>query len=177
MSTLKSIGRLRATALAAIAFVAAMTAGVSCSSSGCSDNRSSIPLAGFYSYGSHKAITLDSLEIFGIGAPGDSMLLTSGKSATQVYLPLRANRDDVTFEIKYTEKVLAQYGVFDRISIGYTTIPYFASEECGAMYRYRITSIDHTRNILDSVAVTAPDSVITNVDIESMQLYFRVSEE
>lgn len=177
MTPTRHINGIRATAIAIATAVIAAAALPSCSSSGCSDNRSSLPLAGFYSYATHESISLDSLRVFGVGAPGDSLLMDSGQRASEVYLPLRPDREDVTFEIQYTETALAERGISDLITISYTSFPYFASEECGAMYRYRITSVAHTAMILDSVAVTAPDSVITNIDVESMQLFFRVSEE
>lgn len=148
-----------------------------CNTTGCSDNRSSIPLAGFYSSSTHRLIALDSLEIGGIGAPGDSLLLNVGEQATDVYLPLRANRDEVMFMIKYCWKEMEELGLSDQIIFSYTTFPYFASEECGAMYRYKITRVEYSRNILDSVAVTAPDSVITNLNAETIQLFFRTEEQ
>lgn len=158
-----------------LAAVGSVLAG--CNTTGCSDNRSSIPLAGFYSASSRSAIALDSLEIGGIGAPGDSLLLAAGEQATDVYLPLRANRDEVIYEIRYAWRELAEAGVSDQIIFNYQTIPYFASEECGAMYRYRITKVEYSRNILDSVAVTAPDSVITNLNVETLQLFFRTADQ
>ena len=41
------------------------------------------------------------------------------------------------------------------------------------MYHYRITRVAHTFVLLDSVAVT--DSIITNVERETIRLYFRTS--
>ena len=152
---------------------AAIVAVVGCNNSGCNDNRSSIPIAEFYSSSEKKAIALDSIEVGGINAPNDSLLLSSGTTASQVYLPLRANQPDIAFYIAYRYKALAAYNLSDEITISYTTIPYFASEECGAMYRYRITAIDHTSALLDSVAVVAPDSIITNLNVASLRLYFR----
>lgn len=42
------------------------------------------------------------------------------------------------------------------------------------MYHYLITSFTYTRHLIDSVAVT--DSLITNIDIESIQIFFRTSD-
>ena len=56
-----------------------------CGSNGCVDNRSSIPLAQFYSYDAQEtALSVDSISIFGIGQPTDSMLLDSAVAVTQV---------------------------------------------------------------------------------------------
>lgn len=155
------------------AVIAALTSLTSCSNNGCSDNRSSIPLAGFYSANTGGSISLDSLAVWGVGSPGDSLLLSPGTSATKVYMPLRYDRSEVTFDIAYRWKHLE--GFDDTVTLTYTAWPYFASEECGAMYRYRITGVSHTSLLIDSVAVTAPDSIITNLDVESIKLFFRTS--
>ena len=61
-----------------------------CGSNGCVDNRSSIPLAQFYSYDAQEtALSVDSISIFGIGQPTDSMLLDSAV-AVAVYTRLDA---------------------------------------------------------------------------------------
>lgn len=144
-----------------------------CNTSGCTDNRSSVPLAGFYSASTGTTITLDSLNIMGVGAPGDSMMLKAGTRASSVYLPLRSDTKSVTYDIEYAYKAFG--GLTDQLTISYESYPYFASEECGAMFRYRITDIQHTDFLLDSVAVTVPDSMITNVNAENMRLYFRTN--
>ena len=65
-----------------------------CGSNGCVDNRSSIPLAQFYSYDAQEtALSVDSISIFGIGQPTDSMLLdcrNTSLSSVAVYTRLDA---------------------------------------------------------------------------------------
>lgn len=139
-----------------------------CNTTGCMDNRSSLPIAGFYSYENGAAISIDSISVGGIGAPNDSLLLAPGTQAQQVYLPFSSETDKVQFEIGYAWKY-APPG--DILTFEYETIPYFVSEECGAMYRYRITRFDYTTNLLDSVAVA--DSLITNVERVNIKLYYR----
>ena len=159
------------------AFAAAviMASAPSCSTTGCTDNRSSIPLAGFYDERTGAAIAIDSIDIGGVGAPGDSLLLASPQQATEVYLPLRSERDKASFFIAYRQKALDYPELNDTITFGYSSIPYFASEECGAMMRYRLRSVTYTRHLLDSVSVVPADSVITNADIENLRLYFKTS--
>lgn len=164
------------------AFVAVVTLIISavatgCSTSGCNDNRSSIPLAGFYSASTGDAISLNRLDIGGVGAPNDSLLLVDREAANEVYLPLRADMSPTSFYIAYRYDELNYTELIDTITFYYTTIPYFASEECGAMMRYRIDRLDHTRHLLDSVAIIPADSIITNVNAENMRLYFITSEQ
>lgn len=145
----------------------------SCNTTGCTDNQSSIPLAGFYGSGNDRAISVDSIEIGGEGAPGDS-LLTSGMSpVSSIYLPFRAADGNTTFFFRYRQQALE--GLADYITFTYTATPYFASEECGAMYRYHITSCDYTTHLIDRVEIL--DSLVTNTDVERIKIYFRTADE
>lgn len=158
--------------VALITLLAWLTA---CSTTGCTDNRSSIPLAGFYAYDTGSSISLDSIDVGGIGAPADSLLLAAGHTAREVYLPLRAEKTATAFCFAYRYKALDYPELNDTLTFHYDATPYFASEECGAMYRYRINEVVYTRHLLDSVAIIPDDSIITNADIENLRLYFKTS--
>ena len=144
-----------------------------CSSTGCTENQNSVPLAGFYSMSTGDAISIDSLAIGGVGAPNDSLLIGPSERASETYLPLRSTETSTTFVIKYMQKALAQYGLEDRITFYYESRPWFASEECGAMYHYRITRVSYTNQLLDSVGIS--DSLITNIERKTIGLYFRTA--
>lgn len=145
-----------------------------CNTAGCTDNQTSVPLAGFYSYTNGRAISIDSVQIGGVGAPGDSLLHARG-SVSEIYLPLRPGRESTSFFFRYTNALLDSLGIADTLTFTYTTVPYFASEDCGAMYRYNITGVSHTSWLLDSVAVI--DSAITNTDFQRIQLYYATPEQ
>lgn len=141
----------------------------SCSTDGCIDNQSSIPLAGFYSAETQQQIALNSIEVWGVGATGDSLLTTTGTATQQVYLPFRATQNNTTFCFHYSDYgASAAYN--DTVWFDYEATPYFASEECGAMYRYRITNVRHTNISIDSIEVIDPE--ITNTDVERIKIFF-----
>lgn len=156
-------------ALAAAAVVA------SCNTAGCYDNGSSIPLAGFYSSETAESIALDGLEISGLDAPGDSVLSMPGTAIGEIYLPMRSSKSSTGWVIEYQYDHLKIPEDNDTIVFDYESIPYFASEECGAMYAYRIRRVTHTCSLIDSVLLT--DSLITNVDRQTIQIYFRTAGE
>lgn len=145
-----------------------------CQSSDCLDLRSSIPQAGFYASYNKTLISLDSLSIGGVNAPNDSLLLRSGTPASGLYLPLRSAVPSTSFYIHYGYPGLSSDEFNDTLTLTYTSIPYFVSQECGAMYRYRIDRIDYTRHLIDSIGCR--DSLITNVDTEWLQIYFKIAE-
>lgn len=146
-----------------------------CNSSGCTDNGSAIPLAGFYSSATAEAVSLDSLAIFGLGAPLDSALARPGAAISQIYLPMRPGAEATVWKIEYKNKDLDFPENYDTLRLYYRSIPYFASEECGAMYCYRLRALTHTTHLIDSVAVT--DSLFTNADRETIHIYFRTAGE
>lgn len=155
--------------------VTALTAATlpSCNTTGCTDNQNSLPLAGLYSYTTGDAISLSGIAIGGSGAPNDSLLASPGATVSQVYLPFRASEPYTTFYITYHQSGLE--GQQDQVTFYYESHPWFASEECGAMYHYRITRVAHTYVLLDSIGVV--DSLITNIERETLRLYFRTSSQ
>ncbi len=145
-----------------------------CSTTGCTENRNSIPIAGFYSYSTLDPITVDSVAIGGVGAPADSLLLRPSTRGSQVYLPFRASSTETSFYIRYLSKDLDYPDLYDTLTFTYTSVPYFASADCGAMYHYNITGLDHTNHLIDSVGVI--DSIITNLERETIRIFFRTSD-
>ncbi|MCH5227557.1 MAG: hypothetical protein J1F16_07080 [Muribaculaceae bacterium] len=145
-----------------------------CSTSECYDNQNSLPLAGFYTSAARpQAISLDSISILGIGAPGDSILQDSVRTISQVYLPFRLDQNSTTYEIQYLSALPGIYYISDYITFNYDILPMFVSAACGAVYYYKITSIETTHNFIDSV--TCPSGEITNANIENLKIYFRVN--
>lgn len=147
----------------------------SCNTSGCTDNHSALPLMGFYDYATGQSISLDSIDFGGVGAPGDSLLVHSGEECSHVYLPFRDTTNSTSFFIHYDYKLqgLDDPAFDDIVTFRYDVEPYFPSSECGAMYRYVIRDVEYTRHLVDSVAVV--DSVITNVEMERIKVFFRTA--
>ncbi len=147
---------------------------IGCNTNACTENQSSLPLAGFY--GSDGAgIGVDSLCIRGVGAPADSALYSGSSVLTQVYLPLRSTMKTTSFCFQYLRKALNYPQLYDTITLDYTSEPYFTSEECGMSYIYTVTNLTYTTHLIDSVKLLDP--VITPVDIEQLHIYFRTATD
>lgn len=106
----------------------------------------------------------------GVGAPNDSVLVGEG-TISQVYLPMRSTASSTAWCFSYTQPGLDDPDFNDTVTFTYSSEPYFASEECGAMYIYNIKSVKYTTHLMDSVVLA--DSLITNTDIERIKIYFR----
>ncbi len=147
----------------------------SCSNSGCTENRSAVPLAAFLDPSTDKAISLDSISISGVDQPNDSVLSPAGTAVSQVYLPMRPTHQSVSWCLSYKWKRLDFPELNDTITFDYTSTPFFASEECGAYYKYHITEMSYTDHLIERVEIV--DSLITNVDKVYVNIYFRVETD
>lgn len=160
---------------AAFFIIAALTLAC-CSSDECDGNKNALPLAGFYDSSSPlEAVTLDSLDIIGVGAPGDQEIIEKGSPVSQVYLPFRLDSDTTVIAIRYMQEHLSQFNVTDTITFRYERIPFFVSAACGAMYNFRITDIECTGLLIDSV--TCPVGTITNANMENLRIYFKIAPD
>lgn len=173
MRRLRGLPALVLTA-AALALLSANV--TSCNTQGCNENRSALPLMGFYSSTTGGSVMLDSLAIGGVDAPDDSLLLKPGERTPSLYIPFRADRQvtQYYFHYAYPSQGLDNPALNDTLTFRYTSTPYFASEECGAYYVYTLTSFRYTRHLIDSVAIV--DSVFTNVEMERIKVFFRTVE-
>ncbi len=136
----------------------------SCSNEGCLNNRNSIPMAGFYMLEGEQPISVSKLAVYGIGSPGDSLLLDTVRSNHQIYLPLRGDLDCAGF-------VFSSGDLDDTLTITYKSWPYFDGEDCGAMWRYELTSVHYNRTLIDSVLITDP--LITNIERERLMIFLK----
>lgn len=141
--------------------IIALTVG-GCSTGACYDNQNSLPKAGFYSAETGQAVSVTGLAVGGMGAPNDSLLCEPQEIASEVYLPFRPNEGTTAFAFK-------SGAIADVVTFTYDTTPYFASADCGAVWLFRIRSVNWSGAMIDSVAVT--DSLITNVDAQQIKIF------
>lgn len=168
-----------------ICFVAAAALALSvqsCTTSMCTDNRNSIPEAGFYNVDTGEAVNVVGVSIGGIGAPNDS-LLYDNQTVQLVYLPLRPDAEVTSFRFHFssddatdpdTGEVTPDHTHDDIVTFYYSSTPYFDGEECGAILHYFIDRVDFTPNghIADIQLV---DPNVTNEHKEYLRIYFHVA--
>lgn len=142
-----------------------------CNTTGCLDNQSALPLAALYSSDTGQTISVSNIEISGVDVPSGEALVTGGKTISEVYLPMRSTHPSTSWCFHYTQEGIDAPEYNDTITFDYTSEPFFASEECGAMYNYNITRCRYTEHLIDSVVVA--DSLITNVDLVRIRIYMR----
>lgn len=146
----------------------------SCGNGECYDNQNTLPLAGFYSMQTKSAITVDSLTIYGIGAPGDSILLDNGTKSS-LYMPLPLSGNSTSYVFHYNQLALDYIELNDTLTIDYNSFPQFVSEECGVIYKYEVDKFSYTKHLIDSIAI--PSMEFNNIDTEKIQIFFRTASE
>ena len=144
-----------------------------CNSEECYDNKNALPLAGFYdSADTLRQVSVDSLEVYGIGAPRDS-ILSDGKTAkNELYLPFRLVSDTTSYVFRYLRKDLAALDISDTVTFIYTREPRLVSASCGVSYLFTMKKIEYSRQLIDSV--TCPFGFITNKPIQNLKIFFRI---
>lgn len=149
-----------------------------CSSDECVENKSALPYAGFYESSSTTkpvSLSLGSLTVYGIEAPGDSLLADGKSSISSIYLPFRIDADTTRFVFRYGELEEENHVQADTVTFVYGREPRFVSAACGVSYIYNIKEIEHTGLLIDSVKCVGMQ--ITNANRENIQIYFHVEDE
>lgn len=158
--------------------VGLVTVVAGCSNSECYDNHSALPLASFYNVATFQQVSIQGLEIYGIGAPGDSILYTT-QSLSQAYLPFRIWQDTTQYVFAYygmvPDSIASAYPEVvprDTLTFIYKPKEWFVSPACGAMYFYEMDTIKHSSLLIDSVSYK---DIITNENISNIEIFFRQS--
>ena len=165
--------------LPAVALTAATLGAVaaSCGTDECYDNRNSLPLADLYSSSeAPRAITIDSISVWGVGVPRDSMILDTARNVSQIYFPFRIDEEKTSFVIRYDAiRRILPSAPDDTISFTYRNVPVFESQACGVFYRFDDVKISHTSFLIDSVVCT--QGYIDNLPKANLRIYFRTQEQ
>lgn len=141
-----------------------------CTNDECLENKNALPYAAFYTSQIEPAsVSLDSVTIYGIGAPGDSLLADTASNVSSIYLPFDIEADKSSFVIRYEALKSAENA--DTITFTYDAKPFFVSAGCGVSYQYEIKDIATTHLLIDSV--TCPAGTITNVAGTNINIYFK----
>ncbi len=137
----------------------------------CPENKNALPLAGFYASGeSNESITVDSLEVYGPGAPDDAVLSEGDEAKERLFLPFRIDSDTTRYVFRDCRKGSTAR---DTVTFIYSRTPRFVNVECGVSYLFGIKEISCQGVLIDSV--TCPQGFIDNTNSENLHIYFSAS--
>ena len=122
-------------------------------------------MARFYQSGTTTQVSPTGMTVSAIGAPGDTVLVDNA-TVSDLHLPLRVSTGSVQWRMTFA---VADTTMTDTVTVTYQPMEYFASVECGAMYRFDIAGVSHTGHVIDSVVVTQPR--VTNVEQVNLRIY------
>ncbi|MDE6716776.1 MAG: hypothetical protein K2J70_01160 [Muribaculaceae bacterium] len=148
-----------------------------CSTEECYDNRNALPYAGFYGVleGKMTEIQIDSVAVYGLGVPGDSLLHKGSSRISDLYLPFRIDNDTTAYIFRLINASLGDYVVADTVRFIYSREARFVSAACGASYVFDMESITSSGVLIDSVVCLG--NRITNANSENLKIYFNTGEE
>jgi predicted nucleic-acid-binding Zn-ribbon protein len=144
-----------------------MTAGFSiflnsCSLKSCFDVTESQVNAGFYSKETGKALSPDSLTLWGMNMDTNK-IYNKVISPKKAQFPLYAADTSVKFIIRIN-------GTDDTIEFRYRSYLHLISKECGYTYYYNIDTAFHSFNIIDSLSFS--NKTITTLSEENLRIYY-----
>ena len=159
-----------------VAIMATLLAVTACTGNECYENHSALPLAAFYNAATLQPVTVQRLAVYGIGAPGDSVLYMP-QALAEAYLPFRVWQDTTQYVFAYasgyTDSIstpLPPQLPKDTITFVYKPKEWFVSPACGAMYFYEMKDVWHTDYLIDSIAYK---DLITNENVANIKIFFK----
>ena len=171
---MKRLFRILMPVVGVVAFLGVMLLPTACNTEACLDSKSSIMTVGFYSFGdSSYAVTIDSVSVYGVGQPADSLLVDTARISS-FQATLRSDKDTTQYVIRYDQRNLNPRYKRDTLTFVYHAYVKFDKAECGAIYNYVIDEFYYTTwQIVGAEMMT---DEINNQDVENVRLYYYVSE-
>ncbi|MBK8882811.1 MAG: hypothetical protein IPN67_10615 [Bacteroidales bacterium] len=134
----------------------------SCTPGSCFDETEARVKATFYSYETGKAITADSVTLYGVNM--DTLLIYDKTQKLKIVeFPLFADAQFCRFAIRIN-------GITDTLGINYNSYTHLLSKECGYTFYFDVDTAFHSVNIIDSIAIEK--KTITTLNEENMRIYY-----
>jgi len=112
-----------------------------------------------------KTKSLDSLTVVALNTvKGDSIILNNSKKVTYASLPLSYVDTKTAMVFKYSESLS------DTLWITHANIAHFLSMECGITMFYQVEKVEHTSNLIDSIAII--NSGVETNEKENIRVYY-----
>ena len=141
---------------------------VSCDETECTES-SIVEFSGNFYRKRNNAAYTDTLAIYGIKAPNDSLLVDT-VAIKGIALPLKYAGTETTFVFDFINRAKAGF-VRDTVSVFHQNNVHFISDACGCTMFFTIDSIAYTRHKIDSIAINSKD--VINEPKENIQLFFQ----
>ncbi|MGL4993786.1 MAG: DUF6452 family protein [Bacteroidales bacterium] len=143
---------------------------VGCGNEGCQETISVNARCSFYKKSNNKSFSFDSITVYGVGAPDDSLLYNRSTSQSYVKLPLKKFTEESSYVFHFQGAESEIIDKKDTVTFYYKNQSYFISEDCGTVVHHLVDSVIYTRHYIDSLII-AKQSII-NLDEENLLLLF-----
>jgi hypothetical protein len=134
----------------------------SCTPGSCFEDTNASVKAIMYQTASGKIVAPDSVTLYGMGMD-TSKIYKRAASIRKALLPLNDKTGSSTFVMKIN-------GIYDTLTVEYTSFPYLISKECGYTYYHNIEGTLYTRHVIDTVIVRK--RTVTTLNEENIHIYY-----
>jgi hypothetical protein len=146
----------------ASAITASLFLAYSCTPGACFDEMTAFMKATLYRDSTGVITAPDSLSLWGAGMD-TSKIYDAMKSLKQASLPL----DDSSVKCKFS---IGINGVYDTLTVWYSTYPHLISKECGYSFFHNLDSVHSTNHKIIKISITK--NSITNLSEENIRIYY-----
>lgn len=149
------------TGLAAV-MIALATGFFSCTPESCFEETIAKIKAPFYLSSTQKIKAPDNLTVSGLNTDAGPVYENS-KSVTRAELPLNPQAAMSSFAVIIN-------GISDTLMLQYSSFPHLVSKECGYTFYFKLESVAHTNNNIDSVLIWNPS--VTTGDEDNLRIFY-----
>lgn len=134
---------------------------LSCTPNSCLETTISTVKAGFYETGTGKALTADSVTLYGLGKES-SKIYNKALNLKSISFPLDARSDTSIFVLRVNSKR-------DTLTLIYTSYTHLVSKECGFTFYHVLDTVFDSSPVLDFVK---KNQNITTINEENIRIYY-----
>jgi len=134
----------------------------SCTPGACFDETTAYMKASMFLDSTQKLTAPDSLSLWGAGRD-TAKIYNKQKSLKQAFIPLDASSESCSF-------VIGINGIYDTLTVWYSTFPHIISKECGYTFYHNIDSIHPSNHKIIKIIITK--NSVTTLNEENIRIYY-----
>jgi hypothetical protein len=155
---MRSFRNLLIVSIAAVSILLAY----SCTQGACFDETNAYVKASLFLNNTKVQTAPDSLSLWGLGMD-TSKIYNATKSLKQALLPLNDSSDSCKFVVEIE-------GVYDTLTLDYSTFPHLISKECGYTFYHNIDTLFTTNHKI--VKIVLVNNSVTTLSEENIRIYY-----
>jgi hypothetical protein len=134
----------------------------SCTPGACFDETTAYMKASLFLDSTGKVTAPDSLSLWGAGRD-TAKIYNQQKSLKQALIPLDASSGSCSL-------IIGINGIYDTLTVWYSTFPHIISKECGYTFYHNIDSVHPSKHKIIKISITK--NSVTTLNEENIRIYY-----